>query len=166
MTSILVRHDQDEALEIADRIVVMNKGEIAQVGTPDEVFHHPANEFVMDFLGSVNLFHGRIEAGKAVFGPLVLDYAGADVPDGRGARLFVRPFELDIHHHQDGSPGLKARVTRIQSAGSLVRLELMGEHGETVNVEMPHSRFRERAVELRQEVFVTLMDSRVFMEKN
>jgi sulfate transport system ATP-binding protein len=165
VTSILVTHDQDEALEIADRIVVMNKGEIAQVGTPDEVFHHPANEFVMDFLGSVNLFHGRIEAGKAVFGPVVLDHTGAELPDGHGARLFVRPYELDIHHHQNGAPGLMARVTRIQSAGSSVRIELHGEHGETVNVEMPHARFRERGVELQQNVFVTLLDSRVFTGK-
>ena len=59
ITSILVTHDQEEALEVADRIVVMNQAKIEQVGTPDEVFHNPASEFVMDFLGNVNVFHGR-----------------------------------------------------------------------------------------------------------
>jgi sulfate transport system ATP-binding protein len=167
VTSILVTHDQDEALEIADRVVVMNHGEIAQVGTPDDVFHHPASEFVMDFLGSVNLFHGRIESGKAVFGSMVLDsHAAATGADGQGARLFVRPFELDIHREQNGKPGLKARVTRVQSAGSLVRIELYGENGSTVNVEMPHNRFREHGVSVEDEVFVSLLDARVFLEEH
>lgn len=163
VTSILVTHDQDEALEIADRVVVMNHGVIAQVGTPEEVFHRPSSEFVMDFLGSVNLFHGRIEAGKAVFGPLVLDHSG-EATDGRRARLFVRPFELDIAQYQNGRPGLKARVKRVQSAGSQVRVELQSENGTPVNVEMPHSRFRERSVSVDDEVFVTLLDSRIFLE--
>ncbi|MCC6270861.1 MAG: sulfate ABC transporter ATP-binding protein, partial [Microbacteriaceae bacterium] len=61
ITSVFVTHDQDEALEVADRIVVMNAGKIEQIGTPEEVFHHPRSEFVMDFLGSVNVFQGRVD---------------------------------------------------------------------------------------------------------
>lgn len=166
VTGILVTHDQEEALEIADRVVVMNHGEIAQIGTPDEVFHHPVSEFVMDFLGSVNLFHGRIESGKAVFGPLVLDHNGASVPDGHGARLFVRPFDLDVDHDSNGTPALRAIVRRIQSAGSQVRIELDGENGASVNVEMPHARFRERGVAVADEVYVSLRDARIFLEEN
>ena len=86
VTSVLVTHDQEEALEVADRVVVMRDGRIEQEGTPEEVYHHPASEFVMDFLGNVNLFHGRIEAGKAVFGPMVLEHSGEAVPDGAMAR--------------------------------------------------------------------------------
>ena len=119
----------------------------------------------MDFLGNVNLFHGRTEDGKAVFGPLVLDHSGGAVPDGVGARLFARPFDLDISHERNGKPSLKARVTRVQSAGAQVRIELSSEGGETVHVEMPHSRFRERAVAPQDEVFVTLLDSRIFLEQ-
>ena len=62
VTSVLVTHDQEEALEVADRIVIMNQGRIEQTGTPDEVFHNPASEFVVTFLGNVNLFHGRAES--------------------------------------------------------------------------------------------------------
>ena len=164
VTSILVTHDQDEALEIADRVVVMNHGEIAQVGTPDEVFHHPANEFVMDFLGSVNLFHGRIESGKAVFGPLVMDSPAVVAGDGASARMFVRPYELDIAKERNGKPGLEAKVTRIQRAGSQVRIELKTESGSAVNVEMPHDRFRQRPVSLDEDVFVSVLDARVFVQ--
>ena len=62
VTSIFVTHDQEEAFEVADRVVVMNKGRIEQVGSPQEVFDHPATPFVMDFLGNVNVFHGRVES--------------------------------------------------------------------------------------------------------
>jgi sulfate transport system ATP-binding protein len=166
VTSLFVTHDQEEALEVADRVVVMRDGRIEQEGTPEEVYHHPSSEFVMDFLGNVNLFHGRIESGKAVFGSLVLDHSGRDVADGQGARLFVRPFDLDVNHEQNGKPGLKARVTRIQSAGAQVRLELVTENGETMHVEMPHSRFREKTVSLNDQVFVTLLNARIFLEED
>ncbi|MCS7046627.1 MAG: sulfate ABC transporter ATP-binding protein, partial [Gemmataceae bacterium] len=59
LTSVFVTHDQEEALELADRVVVMNEARIEQIGSPEEVYHHPANPFVMKFLGQVNLFHGR-----------------------------------------------------------------------------------------------------------
>ncbi len=59
VTSVFVTHDQEEALEVADRVVIMNHGQIEQIGTPEEVYDHPANPFVYDFLGTVNLFHGR-----------------------------------------------------------------------------------------------------------
>ncbi|MFN7992367.1 MAG: TOBE-like domain-containing protein [Bryobacteraceae bacterium] len=163
VTSLLVTHDQEEALEVADRVVVMRDGRIEQEGSPDEVYHRPASEFVMDFMGNVNLFHGRIESGKAVFGSLVLDHSNSAAPDGQGARLFVRPFELDITREPNGSPSIRAQVTRIQSAGAQVRIELRSEGGEVLHVEMPHNRFRERTVAPRDQVFVTLLDSRIFL---
>ncbi len=164
MTSLLVTHDQDEALEVADRVVVMNQAHIEQVGTPEEVFHHPASEFVMDFMGAVNLFHGRIESGKAVFGPLVLDHAGSAASDGQAARLFVRPYDLDITHRPGGEPGICARVTRVQAAGPHVRVELRAESGEAVVVEMPHAQFRAARVHAGDDVYVSVRDARIFTE--
>ncbi|HSW50148.1 MAG TPA: sulfate/molybdate ABC transporter ATP-binding protein, partial [Bryobacteraceae bacterium] len=163
VTSLLVTHDQEEALEVADRIVVMNQARIEQAGTPEEVFHHPASEFVMDFMGSVNLFRGRIESGKAVFGPLVLSSPEADA-DGRAARLFVRPYDLDIHRQNNGRPGLRARVTRVHSAGPQVRVELLAETGESVVVEMSHERHRESRVSPHDHVYVSMRDARIFTE--
>ena len=69
VTSIFVTHDQEEAFEVADQIVVMNGGKIEQHGTPAELFEHPANAFVMDFLGHVNIFPVNLQDGRALPGP-------------------------------------------------------------------------------------------------
>src|SRR5207237_8012013 len=66
ITSVFVTHDQEEALEVADQVVVMNQGRIEQIGSPDEVYNHPASPFVYNFLGNVNLFHGRMDEGQPV----------------------------------------------------------------------------------------------------
>jgi sulfate transport system ATP-binding protein len=164
ITSVFVTHDQDEALEVADRIVVMRQGAIEQIGTPDEVFHQPANPFVIDFLGSVNLFHGRIEAGKAVFGPLVVDPPEGLQMDGEVAQLYVRPYDLEIHAQENGQPALRSRVTRVQSAGPVVRLELLSDGNQVLHVEMSHDGFRQQPVAVGEYVFVTPRDSRVFVD--
>ncbi|NUQ61572.1 MAG: sulfate ABC transporter ATP-binding protein [Pirellulales bacterium] len=163
VTSVFVTHDQEEALELADQVVVMNQGRIEQVGTPEDLFHRPANAFVMDFLGSVNLFHGRIEAGKAVFGSMVLDSPDGLEIDGESAKLFVRPHELELHTKPNGAPSLRARVVRIQSAGPLVKIELASESGQEVQLEMSHERFREEPVAVGNDVFVSPRDLRVFV---
>ncbi len=164
VTSVFVTHDQEEALEVADRIVIMNRGRIEQDGTPDDVFQRPANAFVMDFLGNVNLFHGRVEGGKAVFGSLVVDY-----PEGRGhvsgaARLLVRPHDLEIHTGPNGNASLPAQIARVLAAGPQVKIELLSAGGDVVNVEMPHQRFRELGIAAGDRVFVSPRDARVFME--
>src|SRR6187455_2337423 len=74
VTSIFVTHDQEEALELANRVVIINEGRIEQDGTPDEVVEHPATPFVVNFLGQVNIFHGRVQEGQAVFGPLAVAF--------------------------------------------------------------------------------------------
>ena len=159
VTSLFVTHDQEEALEVADRIVVMNHGTIEQVGTPDEVFHKPANEFVMDFLGNVNLFHGRVEGGQVVLG------AGKQTGTAKKPRLFVRPHDLDIHNAvPEGKEALKAKVNRVQSAGPLVKIELENEAGEVFNAEVPHARFREVSVVQGEWIFVSVREGRTFSE--
>ena len=164
VTSVFVTHDQEEALEVADRIVVMNEGRIEQEGTPSEVFQHPANAFVMDFLGNVNLFHGRVEGGKAVFGSLILDYPEGSKSNGRAARLLVRPHDLEIHTEPNGRPTFSARISRILTAGPHVKIELVSGGGELINVEMAHDRFQHMHIATGAEVYVSPRDARVFME--
>ncbi|MCW5965228.1 MAG: TOBE-like domain-containing protein [Bryobacterales bacterium] len=161
VTTVLVTHDQEEALEVADRIVVMNHARVEQAGTPEEVFHHPASGFVMDFLGHVNLFHGRMEGGQSI-----LD--GAPGPDA--ARIYVRPFELDIHREaaetsDGGGPNtVKARVARVLAAGPAAKVELSRADGEPILVELPHTRLRELNLTVGDDVFVSLKEARIFSE--
>ena len=77
ITSIFVTHDQEEALEVADRVVLMNKGKVEQVDTPENVYEHPASPFVYGFLGTVNVFHGRAHDGVVDLGAVSLGCAGA-----------------------------------------------------------------------------------------
>jgi sulfate transport system ATP-binding protein len=159
VTSVLVTHDQEEALEVSDRVVIMNEGRIEQVGTPDDVFHRPASPFVMDFLGNVNLFHARVDAssGQAA-------WALGPSPSGKPARILVRPHDLDLSLTPNGTQALQARVARIQTAGSLVKVEIYGEAGEEAMVEIPHERFRELALQRGDMVYVTLKESRPWVE--
>jgi sulfate transport system ATP-binding protein len=164
ITSVFVTHDQEEALEVADRIVVMNEGRIEQVGTPDEVFHQPASAFVMDFLGNVNLFRGRVEAGKAVFGPLVVDAPAGLQIRGDSASLAVRPHDLEIWKDIQGRPGMRARIVRVQSAGPVVKVELVSDTDQVVFAEMSHERFCQEPYSVGDEVLVAPRASRLFVD--
>jgi sulfate transport system ATP-binding protein len=164
VTSVLVTHDQEEALEVADRIVIMNQGRIEQAGTPDEVFHNPASEFVVTFLGNVNLFHGRVESGRAVFGQaeVAAGFASPGV-NGQTARVFVRPHELEIERYQSNGSSVSARINRIQSAGPIVRVELSSDQNDSIAVELTHDRYRDLAIKTGETVYVKVRDARVFV---
>jgi sulfate transport system ATP-binding protein len=163
MTTVLVTHDQEEALEVADRVVVMNGGRIEQVGTPEEVFHHPASEFVMKFLGQVNVFHGRVQGGRASFGEIAFDYPNYPHEEERAATVYMRPHELDIKRSTNGVPSLPARVERINPAGSSAKVRLRTEQGQDVLVELTLDRFRQLALTPGEGVFVVAKAARVFV---
>jgi sulfate transport system ATP-binding protein len=126
ITSIFVTHDQEEALEVADRIVVMNHGRVEQQGTPEEVYAHPLTPFVYDFLGSVNLFHGELEATGVRIGGRLLPAVDVDIPIGSAVVACARPHEIDLAPVAEDAPGVPARVTRVFRFGALARIELDG----------------------------------------
>jgi len=129
VTSVFVTHDQDEAMEVADRIVVMNQGRIEQEGSPDEVYDKPASPFVLKFLGDVNLFHGR-------FG-----HAAGDAAAGAGGVSYVRPHELAIlAAPAEGS--LPATLAQALTVGPNTRIEFKREDGSFVDVELPRSEYQ------------------------
>jgi sulfate transport system ATP-binding protein len=161
VTTIFVTHDQEEAFEVADRVVVMNAGRIEQAGTPQEVFDHPANPFVMDFLGQVNVFHGRVHDGKAIVGGLEFD-----VPEYRAngpAKVFVRPHELDLATHANGTRSLPATVKHVVPAGAVTRvLVAVRDGGMELNVDLPPVRSAELKLKKGDSVFVAPRKVRVF----
>lgn len=159
VTSVFVTHDQEEALELADRVVVMNNARIEQVGTPEEVYHHPANPFVMKFLGQVNLFHGRVEDGEVVMGQ----------PGDRSDSTivgYVRPHQLDISRQSNGKPTWPARVTRINAAGFQVRVELrLLDEDRTVEVILPQDHFNDLALKTGEVVYVKPKEVKIFQDE-
>jgi sulfate/thiosulfate transport system ATP-binding protein len=165
LTSVFVTHDQDEALELADRVLVMNQGRIEQIGTPDEVFHRPSTEFVVKFMGQVNFFHGRLEDGKVHFSTLAIDSPEHAGTPTRAARVFVRPHELDVEMRRNGHPALQAKVMRIHSAGPNVRLELVAESGEHLCAELTQERYRSLHLSSGDTVYVTPREVKVFADR-
>jgi sulfate transport system ATP-binding protein len=133
VTSVFVTHDQEEAFEVSDRIVLMNAGRVEQVGTPAEVFEEPASPFVMRFLGAVNAFQGHVEGGRAFVNAVELAAPGAVARER--ATVFVRPHELDIHRAE--IPGsFAARVERLVPLGAAVRVELSAGAAGRVEAEL------------------------------
>jgi len=154
ITSVFVTHDQEEALEVADRVAVMNEGRIEQVGSPDDVYNHPASSFVYNFLGNVNLFHGRVDDGTTY-----IDEKAS------GHLLFVRPHLLEIARQPSGPTYFRATTRHINSAGPLVKVEAVTEWGASVHVELSQERFRTLQLVKDEVVFVIPKDIAVF-EKN
>jgi sulfate/thiosulfate transport system ATP-binding protein len=162
LTSLFVTHDQEEALELAGRVVIMDHGQIEQQGSPQEVFERPATPFVMNFLGHVNIFHGRVESGKALLGPLAIDYPAHTDPTPQPAAGYARPYELDLNRAQL-SGGLWATVGAVTQAGSVVRIELSDEEGRAIQVELSRERFLELTPAVGERFYVTPRNVRVFL---
>jgi sulfate/thiosulfate transport system ATP-binding protein len=128
VTSIFVTHDQEEALEVADRVVVMNEGRVEHVGTPEEVYDQPASEFVYHFLGDVNLFHGRL----------------------------VRPHDVELARTARSAGAVPATVRHVRAHGAVVRLELDRlDETQTIEAEVARDRFLDLALRKGDRVYVS-----------
>ncbi len=163
ITSVFVTHDQDEALEVADRVVVMHQGRVEQIGTPEEVYDQPATPFVYGFLGSVNLFHGRLADGRMRLGSTDHDAPGiAQAADGP-ALAFVRNHEVEIAMSPNGHT-FEAVVSHARALGPSVRVELESpELGVPIEAELTRERFDELKLRRGDRVFVKPRRLRVFV---
>ena len=164
LTSVFVTHDQEEALEVADRVVVMSQGRIEQVGTPQEIFDHPATPFVMKFMGNVNVFHGRVEGGKALLGPLAVDYPGHPQAEARPASGFARPYELDLGRHEGAGGGFWATLRHVNPAGAVIKLELTDGNDAAIQVEATREQFESLRPEPGERLYVRPKQVRIFVE--
>jgi sulfate transport system ATP-binding protein len=171
VTSVFVTHDQEEALEVADRVVLMNQGQVEQIGAPQEVWEHPASPFVYGFLGDVNLFHGRANEGL-----LHLDGVSIDSPEHAGARdakafAYVRPHDLEVQRYQAGLPGIVAKLDRAVVVGPIARLELLpvdaqapGGHDPLIEARMSSEQFKELGFKEGDTLVVSPKKARVFLQ--
>ncbi|AKU24198.1 sulfate ABC transporter ATP-binding protein [Massilia sp. MB5] len=142
VTSIFVTHDQEEALEVADQVVLMNKGTVEQLGAPEQVYNHPASPFVYGFLGNVNVFHGRVHEGVLASGDIsfnVPDHGG--VRDSQGT-AYVRPHDLEIDRYTTGAEGIVVKLRRAHAIGPLAQLDLeRADNAELIEAVMSNERF-------------------------
>jgi sulfate transport system ATP-binding protein len=160
VTSVFVTHDQEEALEVADRVVLMNHGRIEQVGTPEEVYAHPASAFVYGFLGSANRFHGH--AAEGAFRGEGL-HAPVDAATVGQAVAYARPYELELAPWSATGPGVEARVLRRFVRGSRILVEAAREaDGEIVEIELAPDAYAALALSQGSRVRVQPRRLRVF----
>ncbi len=165
VTSIFVTHDQEEAFEVADKVVILNKGKIEQCGAPIEVFEHPANEFVMDFLGNVNKLPVRVEGGRALLGETgTVELPARLFGNGSGRTdAYIRPHELDISRTGDGGNCLLGKIVHINPAGSVVKVRLLAEDfGLMINVDVTPDRYKLLALRTNEAVYVTPKSAKIF----
>ena len=177
VTSIFVTHDQEEALEVADRVVLMNSGQVEQIGSPQQVSDHPASPFVYGFLGDVNRFHGRVHQGEMRLGkdPHGLRLAAPEhraVQDSQ-AVAYVRPHHLEVQRYLAGADaadqpgGILARLTRAMVVGPIARLELSAldssSSNDLIEAQIPAREFRELALSEGETVLLMPYQARVFL---
>lgn len=163
VTSVFVTHDQEEALEVADRIVVMNKGKVEQIGSPDHVYQQPANAFVYQFLGNVNHYPVQVNNGQAQIGQHL--YASeAGVQDGQ-AVAYIRPHDLEISKTEQKHSTFKAQVSYVHPVGRLVRVELIVDDNDRIlEAELSQEAYQALALKSQQEVYVSPKRVRIFAQ--
>ncbi len=164
VASVFVTHDQEEALEVADRVVLMNAGKIEQVGTPQEVWEQPATPFVYGFLGDVNQFHGHAHAGMVNADGLSLSAPQYSDAEHAKATAYVRPHEFDIQRYSDGDIGMVATFDRAYLSGPSAYLELLRkDHARPIEVELPAEVFRQLNLKAGEALVVKPRNAQVFL---
>jgi sulfate transport system ATP-binding protein len=143
ITSVFVTHDQEEAMEVSDRVVILNHGKIEQVGTPEEVYDAPASPFVHEFLGLTNLFTGDLRREVLAAGRNVKVTREPGLDDKGGAYAYVRPYDFDVSPSAEGNDWLAAELLQSQIVGNIVRLSFRVDgRVDPVRVEQEKERFR------------------------
>jgi sulfate transport system ATP-binding protein len=149
VTTVFVTHDQEEAMEVADEIVVMNHGRVEQVGTPAEIYDHPTSAFVMSFIGPVNV----LPSSSQIFQSTGVDSANPEI--------FLRPHDVVVETTPNGAT-VKARVTRVIHLGWEIQAELTLDDGQVVTANLSRERFDELKLEPQQWVYVKPKDAKAF----
>ncbi|KGA98697.1 sulfate ABC transporter ATP-binding protein [Alkalihalobacillus alcalophilus ATCC 27647 = CGMCC 1.3604] len=165
ITSVFVTHDQEEALDVSDRVVVMNDGQIKQIGTPDEVYENPNSPFVFDFLGNVNIFKGRVHngifqsSGDEIYHR---DIAATVQNTKKDTFAYTRPHQFDIQTTEQGEGYLPVSIQYIHAVGPIVFIEAKREQGDLIEIELEKSKFIDLGITQGQVVFVKPKQIKVF----
>ncbi len=159
LTSIFVTHDQEEAMGVADEIVVMNHGKIEQIGTPAEIYDHPATPFVMSFIGEVNVLPSSATLFQSSSNNEIIKTNGYHA----SYSAFVRPHDLDLQTQSDEETS-QAQVKRITHLGWEIQVELVLADEQTVMAHLSREQFAELNLHLNQVVFIKPRQTKFFSE--
>jgi iron(III) transport system ATP-binding protein len=164
VTTIMVTHDQEEALSMADRIVVMKDGEIEQIGSALEIYREPASPFVADFVGKVNVLAGMTEAGGVRVGASLLECNGGGAAAGQAVKLYLRPEDIVARPIAPGDSNvLDARIEKIEFLGSycLVRVAADALQGHPLTVYLSLNFLSEQALEAGKPLKLRILPERL-----
>ncbi|MDR1149538.1 MAG: sulfate ABC transporter ATP-binding protein [Spirochaetaceae bacterium] len=175
ITSVFVTHDQEEALEVSDNIVILNKGKIEQTGSPEEVYDHPANPFVYGFLGNVNLFHARLdhkgalnlETEKSEAADSGVSSGSSSSPDlPEEISFFVRPHDVSISLYNEDGKGIEAVIVDHRLLGSRVRVNvqtLSGKKDIEADIDKTHwNSIKQEGQEIGKKVFIRFLGAKIY----
>ena len=162
ITSILVTHDQEEALEVSDEIVVMNHGKIEQTGNADTLYRAPANAFVTEFLGETDAFEGRIEKGTWHYNGFKWPLSRAHAWQEQTATGYVRPHEWALAG--SGTPMLFARISKIHAAGPLTHLSVQPGSGNEIHVTFAGSEAAQHGFAIGQNIALSPKQIYIFSQ--
>ncbi len=164
ITTLFVTHDQEEALEVSDRVAILRDGKIEQIGTPEQIYDHPASPFVYDFLGHVNLFSGRVKDGTVHIHGAEFSTPAAGEKDADTV-AFVRPHDIRITREAAGQKTFPARIIRSNAAGPVANLELERIHGGGhFTAQMSKEEFQSLQLKTGEEVFIELKNLKLFSD--
>jgi sulfate transport system ATP-binding protein len=159
LTSIFVTHDQEEAMEVADEIVVMNQGKIEQIGSPAEIYDHPTTPFVMSFIGEVNVLPSTNQ--------LLQPHLNNSIGNGTihaSYSAFIRPHDLKVQTQADPDT-IEAQVKRITHLGWEIQVELILPDQEIVIAHLSREQFSNLELQADQPVFIKTHQTKVFTEQ-
>ncbi|MDR2451173.1 MAG: sulfate ABC transporter ATP-binding protein [Candidatus Accumulibacter sp.] len=163
IASVFVTHDQEEALEVSDRVVLMNAGRIEQIGEPRELWEHPATPFVFDFLGSVNALRGHAARGVWHADGVTLPAPEMTQDDKLHAVAYVRPHEIDLARDKSGANGIRVRLDHAYLAGPSAYLELRRlDRDALIEAQLPETRYRELGLKVGDVLVANPLRARVF----
>jgi sulfate/thiosulfate transport system ATP-binding protein len=165
VTTLLVTHDQEEALEISQHVVIMSEGRVAQAGPPEDIYDSPATPFVASFVGGTSILKGRVREGRAEVGSLVVA-APQSAQEGEAVQAFVRPHDIKLAKsiHGSGPSGASTgRVERLKPVGGYVKVLLKLPSGDSITVEVPRREFDALGVVEGDSVHADVRTARVFV---
>lgn len=158
VTSLFVTHDQEEAMEVSDRIIVFSKGRLEQVGTPAEIYEEPATEFVARFIGAMNILEAEVRAGVARIGPF--EFPSPASRDGQKVRVGFRPYSVKVSEEPEHFR-LQARLRHIYFLGVAYRLEIETADGFVLRSRMNKEEFSRRRFEIGSPVSFAITEFRM-----